>query len=273
MTRALLTVIALCLASPAAAQQPPAQPTPQLPPVVVEGTRVTPERTAPEGEAREEIRRTPGGVDLIGEQQIKESRGANLKDVLDFTPGVWIRPRFGAADESQISIRGSGLRNNFHLRGVNVLIDGFPYGNADGFADFESLELLDTKRVEVYKGANALRFGGFTLGGAINLVTKTGYDAGLVELRSEAGSFRLPQEPRGHRPGLRPARRLPRPDRCRASRLSRQLRPASGARLQLVGLAGPPRDQRPSRPPLREEPRAAGRRADPAGAGPRTPTP
>ena len=28
-----------------------------------------------------------------------------------------------------------------------------------------------------------------SLGGAINLVTKTGYDAGLVELRSEAGSF------------------------------------------------------------------------------------
>jgi uncharacterized glyoxalase superfamily protein PhnB len=50
--------------------------------------------------------------------------------------GVLIRPRFGAADESQLSIRGSGLRNNFHLRGVNVLLDGFPYGNADGFSEF-----------------------------------------------------------------------------------------------------------------------------------------
>lgn len=42
---------------------------------------------------------------------------------------------------------------------------------------------------EVYKGANALRFGGYTLGGAINYVSKTGYDAPLIELRSEAGSF------------------------------------------------------------------------------------
>ena len=190
MKRAPVIVLALLLAAmPAAAQQPPAQPPQQLPPVVVEGTFLAPERTEPESEAREEIRRVPGSVDLIGEQQIKESRAANLKDVLDFTPGVWIRPRFGAADESQISIRGSGLRNNFHLRGVNLLLDGFPYGNADGFSDFESLELLDTKRIEVYKGANALRFGGFTLGGAINVVTKTGYDAGLVEMRSEAGSF------------------------------------------------------------------------------------
>jgi iron complex outermembrane receptor protein len=188
MKRAI-TVVALVIAVPAVAQQPPAGPQPTLPPVVVEGARVPAERTAPEQEAREEIRRVPGGVEIVGEQQIKESRASNLQDVLEFVPGVWIRPRVGAADESQLSIRGSGLRNNFHLRGVNVLLDGFPYGNADGLSDFEALELLDTKRIEVYKGANALRFGGNTLGGAINLVTRTGYDAGLLEARSEAGSF------------------------------------------------------------------------------------
>jgi iron complex outermembrane receptor protein len=174
---------ALLTAPPVHAQAPPT-----LPPVVVEGTRVPSERTATEQEAREEIERVPGAVTVIGEEQIRESRAANLKDVLDFTPGVLIRPRFGS-DESQISIRGSGLRNNFHLRGLNVLIDGFPYGNADGFSDFEALELLTTKRLEVYRGPSALRFGGNTLGGAINLVTRTGYDAGLFEVRSEAGSF------------------------------------------------------------------------------------
>src|SRR5262249_12563090 len=163
-----IVLILMLVATPAAAQQSLPQPTEQLPPGVVEGTRAPNERTEPESEARDELRRVPGGVDLIGEPQIKESRAANLKDVLDFTPGVWIRPRAGAADESQISIRGSGLRSNFHLRGVNILLDGYPYGNADGFSDFESLELLDTKRVEVYKGANALRFGGLALGGAVN---------------------------------------------------------------------------------------------------------
>jgi len=168
-----------------------AQPRPEttLPPVVVEGSRVPDERTRSETEAREELQRVPGGTSVVGQQAIEQSRAANLKDALDLVPGVFVQPRFGAADESQISIRGSGLRGNFHLRGLNVLIDGFPYGNADGFSDFESLELLTTKRLEVYKGANALRFGGYTLGGAINLVTKTGYDTPLVELRSAAGSF------------------------------------------------------------------------------------
>src|ERR671922_104071 len=187
MKPVIVALAALSLTVPAMAQQPPAEP--RLPPVIVEGTRVPAERTAPEDQAREEIRRVPGGADLVGEQQIKDSRASNLQDVLEFVPGVWIRPRMGAADESQLSIRGSGLRNNFHLRGVNVLLDAFPYGNADGFSDFESLELLSTKYIEVYKGANALRFGANTLGGALNLVTKTGDDAGLVELRSEAGSF------------------------------------------------------------------------------------
>jgi iron complex outermembrane receptor protein len=157
--------------------------------VVVEGTVVTPERTRTEEEAREEIQRVPGGTAIVGRERIEDSRASNLQDVLDFVPGVLVRSRFGAADESQLSIRGSGLRNNFHLRGVNVLIDGFPYGQADGFSDFESLELLFTKRIEVYKAANALRFGGNTLGGAVNLVSKTGADAGLFEIRSEAGSF------------------------------------------------------------------------------------
>ena len=101
---------------------------------------------------------------------------------------MYIRPRFGSADESQISIRGSGLRNNFHARGTNLLVNGMPYRNADGFTDFESIELLTTEAIEVYKGGNALRYGGSTLGGAINMETKTGYTAGPLTVVSQGGS-------------------------------------------------------------------------------------
>ena len=179
----------------------------------------------------------PGGVGIVTQEQIEETRAANLKDALDLVPGVMVRPRFGAADESQLSIRGSGLRNNFHLRGVNVLIDGFPYGNADGFSDFESLELLATKRIEVFKGANALRFGGNTLGGAINLVTKTGDDAGLVESRHRGRLLRLLQGLSGHRAGVRAVRRLRRPQRHRAGGLSRPLRADAAAHLLHLRLS------------------------------------
>ncbi len=140
-------------------------------------------------EVRQRLRAVPGAVSLIESAELRATRQANFQDVLRLTPGVWVQPRFGAADESQLSVRGSGLRNNFHLRGVNLLVNGMPYRNADGFTDFESLELLTTENIQVYKGGNALRFGGSTLGGAINLETKTGYNAEPVQAFVEGGAY------------------------------------------------------------------------------------
>jgi iron complex outermembrane recepter protein len=140
-------------------------------------------------ETRRRLDDVPGAVALIPSSEIRATRQANLKDALRLTPGVFVQPRFGAADESQISIRGSGLRNNFHARGINLLVNGMPYRNADGFTDFESLELLNTESIEVYKGGNALRYGGSTLGGAINLQTRTGYSANRVSAVAQAGSY------------------------------------------------------------------------------------
>lgn len=149
---------------------------------------LTPERYLDNKEARKLLDNIPGGYGFADSQEIERTRGFNLKDITGFMPGVLVQPRFGA-EESRISIRGSGLRNNFHVRGLDILVDGFSITNADGFGVFGILELLSAKRVEVYKGANSLRFGTSNIGGAINLVTKTGFDAAAVESRIEAGSF------------------------------------------------------------------------------------
>src|SRR5262249_47795012 len=192
LLRLLVVVGLLSLATPANAQPATgSEPLPTLTPMVVPASPyLFPDRTATTEESRQEIQRTvPGGAEVIGERPIRESLAENLRGVLDFVPGVLIRPRFGLADESQLSIRGSGLQNNFHSRDVNFLFNGFIYGQADGFSDFESIELMDTKRVEVFKGANALRYGANSIGGAVNFVTKTGQDAGPIEYWGEAGSF------------------------------------------------------------------------------------
>lgn len=140
-------------------------------------------------ETRARLQQVPGAVALIDRPAIAATRQANLNDVLRMTPGVYVQSRFGAADESQISVRGSGLRSNFHARGINLLVNGMPYRNADGFTDFESLELLTTEAIEVYKGANAFRYGGSTLGGAINMQTKTGRTASPLGVFAEGGSY------------------------------------------------------------------------------------
>jgi iron complex outermembrane recepter protein len=138
--------------------------------------------------ARVELERTPGGVAVVAGRDLTQTRAYNMRDVFEYTPGVVAQSRFGS-DEVQISIRGSGLRNNFHGRGVNILINGMPHMDADGFSDFEVLDFLAAQRVEVWKGANALRYGGNTSGGAINLVTETGKTAAPFEIRLQGGSF------------------------------------------------------------------------------------
>jgi len=45
----------------------------------------------------EPLLETPGGAELVPQKTIEESRAANLKDVLDFVPGVLIRPRYSTS--------------------------------------------------------------------------------------------------------------------------------------------------------------------------------
>ena len=75
----------LAVAATAFAQAPDS--TPKLAPVVVESSVLPSERTRTEEQAREDIDRTPGGVELVPQKTIEDSRAANLKDVLDFVPG------------------------------------------------------------------------------------------------------------------------------------------------------------------------------------------
>ena len=83
-----------------------------------------------------------------------------------FHPGVYTQPRFG--QEVRIAIRGSGISRGFHMRGLTLLQDGIPINLADDNGDFQELDPQVFERIEVYRGGNALRFGGSTLGGAIN---------------------------------------------------------------------------------------------------------
>jgi iron complex outermembrane receptor protein len=64
-----------------------------------------------------------------------------------------------------------------------------PINLADDNGDFQELDPIFFDHLEVYRGANALRFGSGTLGGAINGVTPTGRTAEGVYLRADAGSF------------------------------------------------------------------------------------
>lgn len=138
-------------------------------------------------DAQARVDKTPGGADVVPASDYADRTIVSLRDTLAFSPGVFTQPRFG--QEVRISIRGSGLSRGFHMRGLTLLQDGIPINLADDNGDFQELEPIFFDHLEVYRGANALRFGSGTLGGAINGVTPTGLDARGLYARLDAGSF------------------------------------------------------------------------------------
>lgn len=138
-------------------------------------------------EAEQRAGQTAGGAGVIGHEDYADKSAVSLRDALAFSPGVYVQPRFG--QEMRLSIRGSGLSRGYHMRGLTLLQDGVPINLADDNGDFQELDPLFFDHLEVYRGANALRFGSGTLGGAINGVTPKGTDAPGLYLRADGGSF------------------------------------------------------------------------------------
>lgn len=202
---ALLTLSALAPIASSRAESPASEPEPQAPMLLAGHPHPT---TAPEADtitvtstrrasltapdaraARLELEHVPGSASVVEADAWRDTGARTLKDVLEYTAGVFVQPKWG--EDSRLSIRGSGLSRNFHLRGVQLLVDGIPMNAADGSADFQEIDPTAFAYSEVYKGANALRYGASSLGGALNFVSPTGMSDDGLRLRADAGSFDL----------------------------------------------------------------------------------
>ena len=156
-----------------------ARPDPEDPPVV--------------GQARRRLSETPGAVSVISQESYGRREALALDDMLRDAPGVYAERKWGG--DIRISIRGSGLGNSSHNRGLLIAQDGVPLNEADGYGDSQAVDPLLARYTEVYRGGNALRFGGALLGGAINMVTPNGRTADFDNfVRLDGGSFGLTRQ-------------------------------------------------------------------------------
>ena len=160
--------------------------------VIVTG-RPDPEDPAVVADARQRLSETPGGVSVVAAESYENRFALALDDMLRDAPGVFAQKKWGG--DIRLSIRGSGLGNANHNRGLLLAQDGLPLNEADGYGDSQIADPLITRYVEVYRGGNALRFGGATLGGAVNMVTPTGETAPYdLRLRLDGGAFGMLRE-------------------------------------------------------------------------------
>jgi iron complex outermembrane receptor protein len=139
-------------------------------------------------EAREALERIPGAIGFVDDSTFADDFTQSIGDALALTPGVFAD--ISAQRESRISVRGSGLNSGFERRGLTVLRDGVPISRASGSTEFQEVDPLTIRYLEVFKGANGLRFGASSLGGAVNVVSPTGRTARApFSARIEGGSF------------------------------------------------------------------------------------
>ena len=160
-----------------------------LPEIIVVGRALPGSLTSPSagrvGAQKQEI---PGGFTIKTTDEMKKGRASNFLDLLSGVPGLFMQTENGV-EISKVSMRGSGIESDDEPLGVEFLLDGISFDQGDGETIIEDFDVNTLKYAEVYRGADAFKYGSLTMGGAINLVPLTGYDADPFQVRLEGGSY------------------------------------------------------------------------------------
>jgi iron complex outermembrane receptor protein len=122
----------------------------------------------------ENIQDVPIAISAFTGEALEVKALTQVAEVADYTPNVYMDPTtpFGASNNILAAyIRGIGQSDfAFNLEpGVGVYLDGVYLARTIG----ANVDLLDVDRLEILKGPQGTLFGRNTIGGAINVVTRT----------------------------------------------------------------------------------------------------
>ena len=111
------------------------------------------------------IREQAMPVTVISMQQL-QGTVSDVESILAKTVGVTIRQTGGVGSSSRISLRGlEGKR-------IGFFIDDTPMGDQSDFLDLNDIPVDMIDRIEIFKGVVPAKFGGSSMGGAVNIVLK-----------------------------------------------------------------------------------------------------
>lgn len=116
------------------------------------------------------IEESPVAVSVISSEDIDRSTAKTIEEALKYTPGTFYWNRTGIGDpHAWIHMRG--------FRGSNrnlALIDGLPLNEASGGSiHWPGIPVSNIEKIEEARGPFSALYGGYAMGGVINLITKT----------------------------------------------------------------------------------------------------
>jgi iron complex outermembrane recepter protein len=132
---------------------------------------------------------TPMAITAFDADQLAKSGVNNVKDLVEFAPGLNIAQ---AQVNAQISIRGIGSSNIYAGSDpdVTMQVDGVYIARpAAQFADF-----VDIDRIEVLRGPQGTLYGRNAVGGTINVISRTPGDEFQAEQALTLGNYATVQE-------------------------------------------------------------------------------
>ncbi len=133
---------------------------------------------------------SPTAVSLVDEEALQTARQAlQLDESLNRVPGLFFQNRYNFAQNLRVSVRGFGARSPFGIRGVRLLVDGFPQTLPDGQAQVDGIDLESLASAEVLRGPSSALYGNAS-GGVLSLRTQDGRGLGPeAQARATWGSF------------------------------------------------------------------------------------
>ncbi|MCM5551037.1 TonB-dependent receptor, partial [Xanthomonas hortorum pv. pelargonii] len=170
----LLTLSAPAFAQPGDAPAPPGA-------VDLDAIRVQQERAQKPSSPKytEALRDTPQTITVVTKQTMDQQNLLSLRDVLSTLPGI----TFGAGEG------GGGYGDSINLRGFTASSDITTDGVRDS-AQYSRSDTFNLEAVELINGANSAMSGAGSVGGNINLVTKTAGQGDFTNVVVGGGSDR-----------------------------------------------------------------------------------
>jgi len=125
-------------------------------------------------------RRPPSMITEIDTLMLRAGNKTDVAAILREEPGLVVST--GTKGDTRTRIRG------FHTRDVLVLVDGYPVNTGYyGKVDLSMVPAENIAKIKIIKGPSSVAYGANSMGGVINIITKSSFDDPLTSVSAEAG--------------------------------------------------------------------------------------